>query len=150
MKKLLLSACCIVFFSASACAAKIDKASLANWAKSAPVAGYSFGGVEETDPGVYMAIWMNSKEEMIGLHVQPASEFKKMDVVLNKKKPVAFSYKGVPALYSDALAPMANMAMSYESAGKTLTLSNMGQARALTKDEMVKILDGMGIDKLVK
>lgn len=150
MKKLLLLACCAFVLSASAWAAKIDQASLASWAKTAPVAGYSFGGVDETDPGVYMAVWLNSKQEMIGLHVHPASEFKKMDKVLNKKKPVAFAYKGAPALYIDALAPIASMAVSFESAGKTVTLNNMGQARALTQEEMVKILDAMGIDKLFK
>lgn len=150
MKKLLLSACCALLFSASALAAKIDKTSLAAWAKSAPVTGYAFGGVDETDPGVYMAMWMNNKEEMIGLHVHPASEFKKFDQIVNKKKPIAFTYKGAPALYSDALAPTASMVVSYESAGKTISLSNMGQARALTKDEMIKILDGMGIEKLLK
>ena len=150
MKKLLLSACCAVALSASAWAAKIDQASLATWAKSAPVAGYAFGGVDETDPGVYMAVWLNSKQEMIGLHVHPASEFKKMNQVINKKKPVAFTYKGAPALYSDALAPTASMAVSFESAGKTVTLNNMGQARALTQAEMVNRLDAMGIDKLFK
>ena len=150
MKRLLFSACAILFLSHSAWAAKIDKASLEKWAKSAHVAGYTLGGVDETDPGVYMAAWMNSKEEMIGIHVHPVSEFKKFDVVINKKKPVALTYKGQAALYTDALAPMASMAVNFEAAGKVISLNNMGQPRALTQDEMIKILDSMGIEKLLK
>lgn len=150
MKKFLLLAYCALGLTTSAWATKIDQASMTRWAKTAPVAGYSFGGVDETDPGTYMAVWLNSKQEMVALHVQPASEFKKLDKMLNKKKPVAFTYNGVPALYTDALAPAASMAVSYEKAGKTVTLTNMGQARALTQNEMVEILDKVGIDKLLK
>lgn len=150
MKKTLFSACAILLLSLPAWAAKVDKASLEKWAKSAPVAGYTFSGVDEPDPGVYMAAWVNAKEEGIGLHVHPSSAFKTFNVVVNKKKPVALTYKGQPALYSDALAPMGSMAVNFEAAGKVITLNNMGQPRALTQDEMIKILDGMGVEKLLK
>ena len=131
-------------------AAKIDRASLTDWAKSATVAGYSFGGVDETDPGVFMAIWQNSKEEMIGVQVFPGAEFKKLNAVINKKRPTPFTYNGTPALYTDALAPSASMALHYEAAGKTVVMVNMGQARALSKDEMTKVFDGMKVDRLFK
>lgn len=151
MKKMLLSAVCAVLLSTSVWAAKIDQASLTNWAKAAAIAGYSFSGVQESDPGVYMAVWMNNKQEMIGLHVYPGSEFKKnADQVVNKKKPLAFTYNGSPATYMDALAPVGNVAVLYEKAGKTVVISNMGQPRALTKEEFAKILDGLGVDKLFK
>lgn len=150
MKKLLLSAFALVLLSLPAWAARVDKASLEKWAKSAPVPGYTFSGVDETDPGVFMAAWTNAKEEAIGLHVHPASAFKTFNQVVNKKKPVALTYKGQAALYSDALAPMGSMAVNFEAAGKVISLNNMGQPRALTQDEMIKILDGMGIEKLFK
>ena len=148
MKKLITAACCILCLSSSVWAAKIDLTALSSWSKSAPVPGYKFGGVDETDPGVYMAVWQNSKEEMIGIQIQPAAEFKKLNAVLNHKKPFAFTYSGSPALYIDALAPTASMAVSYEKAGKTLVIVNMGQPRAFSKDEMVKLLDGMNVNKL--
>ena len=151
MKKLLLVLFCALLMAAPVWAAKIDQSSLTNWAKSASVAGYAFGGVEETDPGVYMAVWMNKKEEMIGIQLQPAAEFSKMaNQTINKKKPASFIYNGAPAIYTDALAPSASLAISYEKAGKTLVLMNMGQARAFTQAELVKILDGMNVDKLFK
>ncbi len=149
MKRLLLLLCCAMLWVVPASAAKkIDQASMTKWAKSVTVSGYAFGGVDESDPGVYMAIWQNSKEEMIGVQVFPGTEFKKLNAVLNKKRPTPFTYNGVPALYSDALAPSASMALHYETAGKTVVMVNMGQPRALTKDEMVKVFDGLKIDQL--
>ena len=151
MKKLIILLCCTILWVAPVSAAKkIDQASLASWAKSAKVPGYSFGGVDESDPGVYMAMWQNSKEEMIGLQVHPGSEFKKLNAVINKERPTPFSYNGVPALYTDALAPSASMALHYEAAGKTVVMVNMGQPRVLSKDEMIRIFDGMKIDQLFK
>ena len=151
MKKLLVMLCCAILCAAPVSAAKkIDQASLTSWAKSAKVPGYSFGGVDESEPGVYMAIWQNSKEEMIGLQVHPGAEFKKLNVVINKKRPTPFTYNGTPALYTDALSPSASMALHYEAAGKTVVMVNMGQPRALSKEEMIRIFDGLKIDQLFK
>ena len=151
MKKLLLSLLCTLFMATPVWAAKIDTNSLASWAKSASVAGYTYGGVEETDPGIYMAMWINKKEELIGLQIKPAAEFSKMaNQTVNKKKPLPFAYNGTPAIYTDALAPSGSLAVSYEKAGKTLVIMNMGQPRALSREELVKILDGMNVDKLFK
>ena len=79
MKRLLLLLCCAMLWVVPASAAKkIDQASMTKWAKSVTVSGYAFGGVDESDPGVYMAIWQNSKEEMIGVQVFPGTEFKRI------------------------------------------------------------------------
>lgn len=151
MKKMLVWAVCAALLVTTAWAAKIDQASLTNWAKAASLPGYTFAGVEETDPGVYMAVWMSAKQEMIGVHVYPASEFKKnANQIVNKKKPQAITYNGSPATYTDALAPTGTMSVAYDKAGKTLVISNMGQPRALTKEEFSRILDGLAVDKFFK
>lgn len=149
MRKSLLTLICLLFATTAVWAAKPDLSRLTAWAKGASIGGYTLGGVDETDPGVLAVVWMNPKQEMIGLQLQPGAEFKKMaNQTVNKKKPVPFTYKGAPAVYTDALAPSAHVAISYEKDGKTLVLTNMGQPRAFTQAEMVKLLDGMNIEKL--
>jgi hypothetical protein len=151
MRKVFVLAACVALLATTAWAARIDQASLTTWASAASLPGYTFGGVEETDPGVYMMVWMSAKQEMIGVHVYPASEFKKnANQTVNKRKPQAITYNGSPATYTDALAPTGTMSVAYEKAGKTLVISNMGQPRALTKEEFSRILDGLAIDKLFK
>jgi hypothetical protein len=151
MRKVFVLAACVVLLATTAWAARIDQASLTTWASAASLPGYTFGGVEETDPGVYVMVWMSAKQEMIGVHVYPASEFKKnANQTVNKRKPQAITYNGSPATYTDALAPTGTMSVAYEKAGKTLVISNMGQPRALTKEEFSRILDGLAIDKLFK
>ena len=151
MRKVFVLAACMALLATTAWAARIDQASLTTWARAASMPGYTFGGVEETDPGVYMMVWMSAKQEMIGVHVYPASEFKKnANQIVNKRKPQAITYNGSPATYTDALAPTGTMSVAYEKAGKTLVISNMGQPRALTKEEFSRILDGLAIDKLLK
>ena len=151
MRKVFVLAACMALLATTAWAARIDQASLTTWARAASMPGYTFGGVEETDPGVYMMVWMSAKQEMIGVHVYPASEFKKnANQTVNKRKPQAITYNGSPATYTDALAPTGTMSVAYEKAGKTLVISNMGQPRALTKEEFSRILDGLAIDKLLK
>ena len=149
--KPLLVLCCSLLLATAAWAAKVDSASLAAWAKGSSVPGYSYGGVDEPDPGIYMAAWTNGKEEMIGIQIRPLAEFKaQANQVINRKKPLAFTYKGMPALYTDALAPMGSVALAVESAGKMLVIMNMGQPRAFSQAELVKILDGLNLDKLWK
>lgn len=151
MKRIIIGILGTLIIAGSALAAGVDKNAFTQWAKGASVAGYTFGGVEETDPGVLMAVWTNAKEEMVGVQLQPAAEFKKTaGQTINKKKPIAFAYKDKQAVYTDALAPSGSISVSYEASGKTLVLMNMGQPRAMTKDELVKILDGMNTDKLLK
>lgn len=126
-----------------------DLPAVQKWAQSAKVAGYTFAGAEESDPGVYMAVWQNSQGQMIALHVSPSSHFKGFNQVVNKKKPQAFTYRSQPALYSDALGSTATLAVHFEKAGKVLSLTHMNQPRALSQDELLRLLDGLEPSRLL-
>lgn len=151
MKRCLFITFCILLITLSpAFAEQPNMTEFQNWAKTAKVPGYSFGGVDETDPGVYMAVWMNPKGEMIGLHLLPASSFKSFSQILNKKKPISFMYKGMPALYSDALVISGSLSVKFEKAGKVISISNQNHPKAFSKDALVKLLDIMKPENLLK
>lgn len=118
-EKLIILLCCTILWVAPVSAAKkIDQASLASWAKSAKVLVIpSEVSTRERSGSLYGDV-ANSKEEMIGLQVHPGSEFKKLNAVINKKRPTPFSYNGVPALYTDALAPSATQRSTMRQQGK--------------------------------
>lgn len=124
-------------------AAGPDLPTVKAWAQAARVPGYTYGGTEETDPGVYMAGWMNARQEAVAIHVSPGSAFKSFQQVINKKKPVSFTYAGQPAVYSDALGPIGNVAVHYTAANKVISITHANHPRALTQDELVKLLDAM-------
>jgi hypothetical protein len=149
MKKTLLTLSAALMLAASAWSAPLDEAGLTTWAQNTPVPGYRFGGVDQPDPGVLMAVWVNGQEQMVGLQLRPLAEFQQQaNQVVNRRKPLAFSYKGLPALYTDALAPSGSVLLRHDALGRTLILMNMGQPRAFTQAELVKILDGMGVERL--
>jgi hypothetical protein len=133
----------MLFISVVAAVAAPGKADFEKWSKSAKVPGYSFGGVEQTDPGVYMAVWMNAKTEMIAVRLEPAANFKSYLQIVNKKKPLSFTYKGLQSLYIDALSPSASVVVKYEKSGALLNITNQNQPKALTKEELTRLLDGM-------
>jgi len=143
MKQIILITCCMLFISAVTALAAPGMADFEKWSKTAKVPGYSFGGVEQTDPGIYMAVWMNAKTEMIAVRLEPAANFKSYLQVINKKKPLSFTYKGMHSLYSDALHPSASVVVKYEKSGKLLNITNQNQPKAMTKDELIRLLDGM-------
>lgn len=153
MKRAVLFICLLVTLSAVvAFAAGPDKTSFDKWAKTVKLAGYTYGGVDQTDPGVFMAGWMSSKGDVLGVHLHPASAFKGVEKqVVNKKKPEQFSYKGMPALYSDALGA-GQIWIKYEKSGKVLSISQMDQsmAKGLSKAELIKRLDVMKPELFLK
>ena len=133
-------------------AAGPGKSEFDKWAKNAKLAGYSYGGVEQTDPGVYMAGWMSSKGEVLGVHLHPIASFKSFQQVINKKKPQSFSYKGMPAVYTDGTG-FGQIAIKYEKSGKVISISQMGQSaqpKGLSKAELIKILDAMKPESFLK
>lgn len=153
MKRGVLFVCLMVLFSAVvAFAAGPDKATFEKWARSVKLSGYSFGGVDQTDPGVFMAGWMSSKGDVLGVHLHPVSAFKGVQQQLvNKKKPEQFSYKGMPALYADATGP-GQIWVKYEKSGKAISISQMDQsmAKGLSKAELIKQLDVMKPELFLK
>lgn len=151
MKRIALIVYLILFTTVvTVCAAGPGKADFEEWSKAANVSGYSFGGIDEPDPGISMAIWMNPQQEMIAVRLEPATNFKGYQLTLNKKKPIPFTYKGMTALYIDALAPSAMVVVNYEKSGKLLSISNQNQPKVMTKDELVLLLDGMKPENLMK
>lgn len=151
MKKTLLALCGALWLSTAAFGAPPDEARLTTWAQGTTLPGYRFGGVDQPDPGVLMAVWVNGREEMVGLQLRPLAEFQQQaNQVVNRRKPLAFTYQGMPALYTDALAPSAAVLVRHEGLGRTLTVMNMGQPKAFTQAELVKLLDGMNLGRLGK
>ena len=152
MNRLLLAICLVIITATAAFSAGPGKAEFEKWAKTVKLAGYSYGGVDQTDPGVFMAGWMSSKGDILGVHLHPASAFKSVEKqVVNKKKPEQFSYKGMPALYSDALGA-GQIWIKYEKSGKVLSISQMDQsmAKGLPKAELIKLLDVMKPELFLK
>ncbi|WP_277058028.1 hypothetical protein [Trichlorobacter lovleyi] len=153
MKRVAVITCLMVVLNiVSAFAAGAGKAELEKWAKGVKLAGYSYGGVDQTDPGVFMAGWMSSKGDVLGVHMHPVSVFKGMQQqVVNKKKPEPFTYKGMQALYSNALGP-GQIWIKYEKSGKVLSISQMDQsmAKGLSKSELIKLLDVMKPELFLK
>lgn len=141
----------ILVLAVSSFAAGPDKSGFDKWAKTVKLPGYTYGGVDQTDPGVYMAGWMSAKGEVLGVHLHPAAGFKGFQQVVNKKKPESFTYKGMPAVYSDALG-FGQIAVKYEKSGKTLSISQMDQSgtKGLPKAELLRLLDVMMPEKLLK
>lgn len=152
MKRVLFLVFLTLLMSVSAFAAGPGKAEFDKWAKTVKLTGYTYGGVDQTDPGVFMAGWMSSKGDILGVHLHPASAFKSVEKqVVNKKKPEQFSYKGMPALYSDALGA-GQIWIKYEKSGKVLSISQMDQsmAKGLPKAELIKLLDVMKPELFLK
>ncbi len=152
MKKILSITCLFLLLTVvAAFAAGPGKADFEKWGKGAKITGYTFGGVDETDPGVYMAGWMSSKGDILGVHLHPLSAFKSFQQVVNKKKPESFTYKGMPALYTDAIS--GQIAIKYEKSGKVLSISQMsqsGKGKGLSKAELIKLLDTMKPENILK
>lgn len=152
MNRLLLAICLIIITATAALAAGPGKSEFDKWAKAVKLAGYSYGGVDQTDPGVYMAGWMSSKGDVLGVHLHPAAAFKGVQQqVVNKKKPEQFSYKGMPALYADATGP-GQVWIKYEKSGKALSISQMSPngTKGLSKAELIKLLDSMKPESFLK
>ncbi|HQB39051.1 MAG TPA: hypothetical protein PL053_07225 [Deltaproteobacteria bacterium] len=149
MKRILFSACFMLLVTVGAAfAAGPGQAQFDKWAKGVKISGYSYGGVEQTDPGVFMAGWMSPKGEVLGVHLNKISSFKSFQQVVNRKKPEVFTYKGSPALFSDATG-FGLIAIKYEKSGKVLTISQMGETRGLSKAELIKLLDVMKPERLL-
>lgn len=149
MKSTLLALCGAVLFSTSAICAPLDEGRLSTWAQATTLPGYRFGGVDQPDPGVLMAVWVNAREEMVGLQLRPLAEFQQQaQQVVNRRKPAAFTYKGMPALYTDALAPSGSVLLRHDGLGRTLVIMNMGQPKAFTQAELVRILDALNLERL--
>ncbi len=145
---------CVMFFvnSLTVFAANTGKAELEKWGAAIKLPGYSFGGVEQTDPNVYMAGWMSAKGDVLGVHLHPLSSFKSFQQVVNKKKPESFFYKGMPAVYSDSTG-FGTIAIKYEKPGKVISISQMGQtaqAKGLSKSDLLKLLDVVKPENLFK
>lgn len=153
MKRVVLLTCLMVLLHVVvAFAAGPGKAEFDKWAKSVKLAGYSYGGVDQTDPGVFMAAWMSPKGDVLGVHMHPLSVFKGIQQqVVNKKKPELFTYKGMQALYSDAIGP-GQVWIKYEKSGKVLSISQMDQsmAKGLSKPQLIALLDTMKPESLLK
>lgn len=152
MKQGILFICLLLVTTATAFAAGPDKAAFDKWAKSVKLAGYSYGGVDQTDPGVFMAGWMSPKGDVLGVHLHPVSAFKGVQQqTVNKKKPEQFSYKGMQALYANATGP-GQIWIKYEKSGKVLSISQMDQsmAKGLSKPELIKLLDIMKPELFLK
>lgn len=153
MKRGVLFVCLMVLFSAVvAFAAGPDKATFEKWARSVKLSGYSFGGVDQTDPGVFMTGWMAADGEVIGVTLHPLTEFKSFQQTINHQKPESFTYKGMPALYTKATGN-GQIVVKYEKSGKVLSIGHMketGKPKAKTREELVKLLDRMMPEKLLK
>ena len=152
MKRLALFTCLMMLLNVVfAFAAGPGKSEFDKWAKTAKLTGYTYGGVEQTDPGVYMAGWMSSKGDVLGVHLHPVADFKSFQQVVNKKKPEVFTYKDMPAVYSDALG-FGQIAVKYEKSAKIISISQMDQtgAKGLSKSELIKLLDAMKPELFLK
>lgn len=152
MKRVALFTCLMLLLNVVvAFAAGPGKAEFDKWAKAVKLAGYSYGGVDQTDPGVFMAGWMSPKGDVLGVHLHPVTGFKDFQQVVNKKKPEQFTYKGMPAVYSDALG-FGQIAVKYEKAAKAISISQMDQtgAKGLSKAELIKLLDAMKPELFLK
>jgi len=152
MKRGILFICLLLVTAVTAFAAGPDKAAFDTWAKAVKLSGYSYGGVDQTDPGVFMAGWMSPKGDVLGVHMHPVSAFKGVQQqMVNKKKPEQFTYKGMQALYSNALGP-GQIWIKYEKSGKVLSISQMDQsmAKGLSKPELLKLLDIMKPELFLK
>jgi len=153
MKRVAVMSCLLVLLNiVCAFAAGPGKAEFDKWAKTVKLAGYSYGGVDQTDPGVFMAGWMSSKGDVLGVHLHPLASFKSFQQVINKKKPESFSYKGLPAVFSDGTG-FGQIAIKYEKSGKVISISQMGQSaqpKGLSKTELLKLLDIMKPELLLK
>jgi len=149
MKRMMFLVCFALLVTAGvAFAAGPGQAEFDKWARGVKISGYSYGGVEQTDPGVFMAGWMNPKGNVLGVHLNPISSFKSYQQVVNRKKPEAFTYKGASALYSDATG-FGLIAIKYQNSGKVLVISQMGESKGLSKAELIKLLDVMKPEKLL-
>lgn len=152
MKRGILFICLLLVTTVTAFAAGPGKAEFDKWAKAVKLTGYSYGGVDQTDPGVFMAGWMSPKGDVLGVHLHPVSAFKGVQQqMVNKKKPEQFTYKGMQALYSNALGP-GQIWIKYEKSGKVLSISQMDQsmAKGLSKPELIKLLDIMKPELFLK
>jgi len=152
MRRVALFTCMMLLFSVVAFAAGPGKAEFEKWAKAVKLAGYSYGGVDQTDPGVFMAGWLSPKADVLGVHLHPVSAFKGVQQqMVNKKKPEQFTYKGMQALYSDALGP-GQIWIKYEKSGKVFSISQMDQsmAKGLSRPELIKLLDMMKPELFLK
>ena len=152
MKRGILFICLLLVTTVTAFAAGPGKTEFDKWAKTVKLTGYSYGGVDQTDPGVFMAGWMSPKGDVLGVHLHPVSAFKGVQQqVVNKKKPEQFTYKGMQALYSNALGP-GQICIKYEKSGKVLSISQMDQsmAKGLSKPELLKLLDIMKPELFLK
>lgn len=155
MKRVALLTCMMLLFSVVAFAAAPTKTVFKSWAAAAKLPGYSFGGEVEEDedhPGNYMTGWMAADGEVIGVHLHPLSGFKSFQQTINHQKPESFTYKGMPALYTKATG-YGQIAIKYEKSGKVLSIGHMketGKPKAKTREELVKLLDRMMPEKLLK
>lgn len=155
MNRLLLAICLVVISATWVLAAGPTKAGFQSWAAAAKLPGYSFGGEVEEDedrPGNYMTGWMAADGEVIGVHLYPLSEFKSFQQAINHQKPESFTYKGMPALYTKATGN-GQIVVKYEKSGKVLSIGHMketGKPKAKTREELVKLLDRMMPEKLLK
>ena len=153
MKRAAFIACFLFLATAfTAFAAGPGKAEFEKWGSAIKLPGYSYGGVDQTDPGVFMAGWMSAKGDVVGVHLHPLASFKSFQQVINKKKPEAFSYKGMSAIFSDGTG-FGQIAIKYEKSGKVLSISQMGQSaqpKGLSKIELIKLLDIMKPENMLK
>ena len=152
MKRVALFTCLMLLLNVVvAFAAGPGKAEFDNWAKTIKLTGYTYGGVEQTDPGVFMAGWMSAKGDTLGVHLHPVTGFKGFQQIVNKKKPEQFTYKGMPAVYSNALG-FGQIAVKYEKAAKAISISQMDQTgtKGLSKAELIKLLDVMKPELFLK
>jgi hypothetical protein len=153
MKRVVLFSCMMLLLSVVvAFAAGPGKTEFDKWAKAVKLSGYSYGGVDETDPGVYMAGWMSAKGDVLGVHLHPVASFKSFQQVVNKKKPDSFTYKGMPAIFSDGTG-FGQIAIKFEKSGKVISISQMGQSaqsKGLSKPELIKLLDVMKPENILK
>ena len=155
MNRLLIALCMVIMSAAWVCATAPTKASFQSWAAAAKLPGYTFGGEVEEDeehPGNFMTGWMAADGEVIGVTLHPLTEFKSFQQTINHQKPESFTYKGMPALYTRATGN-GQIAIKYEKSGKVLSIGHMketGKPKAKSREELVKLLDRMMPEKLLK
>ena len=152
MIRTVLITCMVLFTISSGFAAGLSKAEFDEWGKSVKVTSFKYDGVKELEPGVYTARWTNTQKEMIGVQLRPLSSFPGFLQPVKNKMPVLFTYKGLPAIYTDALG-VGQAAIKYEKSDKVLMVTQIdpsGQTKAKSKDDLAKLLDTMKPELILK
>ncbi|SKA23946.1 hypothetical protein SAMN02745119_03299 [Trichlorobacter thiogenes] len=152
MRRVVSISCMLLFTVVSAFSAGPDKAGFEHWCMTVNLPGYTYGGVKESDPGIYTSAWINTQQVIVGLQLHPLSSYPDFMQAVKFKMPVSFTYNGLPAVYTDALQ-VGQAAIKFEKSDMVLMITQIdqsGQTKPRTKEELSALLDQMKPEQILQ